>query len=247
MPNLVNLYNFFQLFYYSCQQSIYFFISLQYSNLFFIKMINIVILGIFTSLTPCFFSLLPIMMSYISISYTSKSQIKSNTFLFGLISSFFVVICIVYLFNYQAYKLLLNIPFISFFIWILIALNLLQILDTSYLLSLLTFNNKIYLENIFMQNYITGLVFGLSSMSCSASIILTTIFWLSSSNNFIQSCLYLCLYLVGCILPFIVIFYFPLYIRKLDFIVKFWNKVMPISGVFILTSSLFSFLNSTFN
>ncbi len=247
MFNLVNLYNLVQIFYYSCQQSIYMFVSFQSSYFGLLKIIYIAILGIFTSLTPCFFSLLPIITSYITMGYINKTKIKREIFLFGLISSFIIVILTFYIFNYQSYKLLMNIPLISFGFWILISLNLLQILDISYFFSFIKINTNIYMPNIFIENYITGLAFGLSSISCSASIILTTIFWLSSSENIIQSCIYLCIYLVGCIVPFGFIFYFPLYIKRFNILVKFWNQFIPLSGALILTFSIFSLLDRTFS
>jgi len=247
MSNLVNLYNIFQLFYYSFQQSIYSFISFQDDNLFFIKIVYIIILGVFTSFTPCFFSLLPIMISYIGVNYIDSNSVKRNIFFMGLISSFITIIFIIYIFDYQAYKLLTNIPIISLLIWILIALNLLQILNISDLFRIIRLIDHFYIDNIFMENYITGLIFGLSSVSCSASIILTTIFWLSSSHSFIQSLIYLFLYILGCILPFAFIFYFPLYISKFNIVVNFWSKLTPVIGVFILIFSIFSLLNISFS
>lgn len=209
----------------------------------FIPFISVLILftGLLTSFTPCFISLLPLVIAYINTC--NKSNFSKNIFLCGLITSLFFIIFIAdfITINYSYYVNNINI-FLSF-ILILISLNLLQIFNFSYFFTFINIGLPGFsINNKFLKSYLFCCLIGFSTFPCSTSIIMLFIFWLSHSTNFSILLFYWIIYLFGCILPFILVVNLAIdYIQSL-FIVYLWNWIVPISGSIILFFSLFSLL-----
>jgi len=243
---IFQLYTSIQILLYSCQQNIYFILSSFNNYYVLIKFIFLLFLGTLTSLTPCFLSFIPVVFSY--FNSINASFLDKIMMILGLFSSLIILICSIYLFNSQAISLLVSVPILSYLILMIIALNLLQILDFS---SLFFFLNTSSLDTInynstYLKSYTIGFFIGLGSLPCNIGIILTTISWLYNSINLIQSIIFLFIYLIGCILPFFIVF-FLLYLKfERNWFINFWNTLVPFSGASILSFALFLLLEKLF-
>nr|QCI04021.1 Thiol:disulfide interchange protein [Antithamnionella ternifolia] len=243
---ILKIYHSFQIFFYFFQQKIYLLLSLQNNYYIFFKLICIFILGILTSLTPCFLSSIPLVISY--SNSINLNSINKNLIILGSFSSLIGLTCLVYLFNYKSNLVLVNIPILSSLIFIIISLNLLDIWDISRFFFFFDINtlDKVNYNSIYIQSYLLGISLGLASLSCNIAIIFTTISWLYSHMNFIQLLVFLLSYLLGCIFPFVVIFYLPFQFFKINFFIKLWNYFIPLSGAILLSCGCFSLLTQLF-
>nr|YP_009391167.1 thiol:disulfide interchange protein [Dipterocladia arabiensis]ARW59311.1 thiol:disulfide interchange protein [Dipterocladia arabiensis] len=230
---------------YNLQQMVASLLFVKVNLLDYTVMILLVFAGLLTSLTPCFLSILPLSVSYISAN--KNNYLYKNFFILGILTSLFFFLIISNFINYSYIVYLNRIPFLSFLILILISLNLLQILDFSSYLQI--FNNQeidLSYNNRVLHNYMIGLVIGFSTIPCSSPIILLVNFWLHGSTNIFFSIFYFTLYFFGCIIPFLIIFYFVFNILQTYIFIYIWNAIIPLAGFFLLSFSILSFLEKVF-
>ena len=246
MIQVSKIYSYMQIIGYSFQQQIYFLIALKNNYYIGIKLICILMIGVLTSLNPCFLSSIPLLVSYVNLNCMTNWD---KTFvILGLSSSLLMMICSIYLFNYKTSILFINLPIISSCILILIALNLLQILDISrftFTNDFILFNYKNF-RNQYLQSYSIGFVVGLGLIPCNIGVIFTTISWFNDSLHLMQSYIFLFIYLIGCMFPFVLAFYLPFQSLKIKIWVNLWHNMIPLSGAFILSFACFSLLNNLF-
>nr|YP_009399033.1 thiol:disulfide interchange protein [Taenioma perpusillum]ARW68430.1 thiol:disulfide interchange protein [Taenioma perpusillum] len=221
--------------------------SIFLSNIIFSPLILFLFMfaGFLTTINPCFLSLVPLSISYINSSEDKKKY--KNIFVFGLFTSFVIIILLSTIFSYNSFKYLVNIPFISFFILIVLSLNLLQVINFNYFLVKINFDNILLHNDFFyIKNYATGLIIGFSSIPCSSPVILLIHFLLSNYNNILLVIIYLISYFLGCIITLVLFFYLFVDYLQLNFFQSIWSLVTPLAGFCILTSSLFFFLEAVF-
>lgn len=245
MLHTFNLLSRYEFILYNLQQLISSLLFIKINSLNWSIILLLLFAGFLTSLTPCFLSILPLSISYINAE--RNNYLYKNFFIAGIITSVLFFLIISNFINYSYLVYLSRLPFLSFIILILISLNLLQIVDFSYYFQIFN-NQRIYssYSNKFLQNYIIGLIIGFSTIPCSSPIVLLVNFWLHLSNNILFFILYFSLYFCGCIIPFIVIFYFVINIFQTYVLIYIWNIMIPLSGFFILSFSVLFFLEKIF-
>lgn len=249
MLNIYTLYNLlyenYEVCLYQLQHNIYTLLSLQINQFTPIIVLLIFLVGVLTSLTPCFISILPLSISYINTH--KKYSINKTIFLVGLVNSLLLILFLENSISYK-YSIYINsIPLISSFILILISLNLLQIFDFSSLSYFFTYNfEKNFFNNIYWQSYLAGSLLAFNIVPCSTSITFIFIYWLSHCTSLILFILYWLIYILGCIFPFIFIFTTGISYLNYNYFQYIWNTMIPISGSLVLFSSLLSFLEKIY-
>nr|YP_009399639.1 thiol:disulfide interchange protein [Digenea simplex]ARW69458.1 thiol:disulfide interchange protein [Digenea simplex] len=228
---------------YSLYQSLY---SLLFSSSNFTNFFSICLffsLGLITILTPCFISIIPLVLSY--ANYTNQQKFNKILFLCGLLNSFFLMLILSNFFSF--YIFFDKISILSSLFLIVIALNLMQILDFSLLSNFFYQIIPNYLKFGFnASSYIIGSFIGLSSIPCNSSIILFVTFWLTNLNNCISFLLYLSIYLLGCLLPLLFLLNFKMSYSNIRILSSTSSLIFPFSGSFLLIFSLLSLLRLTF-
>uniref|UniRef100_UPI003003749F thiol:disulfide interchange protein n=1 Tax=Anunuuluaehu liula TaxID=3049639 RepID=UPI003003749F len=240
-----NFLYFFEIQVYYLQQIIYNFLSSELHN--FTPYIFMLLLtgGLLTSINPCSISILPLSVSY--IDNKKNNHINKYTFIAGLISSLIIIFSLSILLNNYYYKLILNIPIFSSIIIIIIGLNFLKIFNLNFFtINILQFHPFNFNIDSNFSNFIIGLMFGLSSCSCSTPILATLLFWLSNTHNILSGIIYILCYMLGYIIPLFILIEITINYTKIKIISQIWNYLMPVSGSFILGIGLFSLLNHIF-
>nr|UAD85706.1 thiol:disulfide interchange protein [Gracilaria ferox] len=229
---------------YIIEQNLYNILRLQINSAHPIIFILLMISGLLTSLNPCLLSVIPISLSYI---YAKKLTKNAQTiFIFGILSSTIFNIIIFQAFHKKYEYLLHAFPLLSYIITIIISFNLLQIIEFKN-----SFNYKYNLYDKlslipFLYNYITGLIVGISSSSCTAPIILIILFWISSCKFWLLEIVYTTIYLLSYMLPVYLIINQNLHYNPTNRWPIVWNNITFLSGCTMLGYSVFSLLNIIF-
>nr|YP_009396737.1 thiol:disulfide interchange protein [Ophidocladus simpliciusculus]ARW65923.1 thiol:disulfide interchange protein [Ophidocladus simpliciusculus] len=240
---MYNLLDKYEVFLYFFQQYLYKFLFISDTFYIFFSPFILLMLGFTTVLTPCFLSILPLIVSYAN-SQVNK-PIKKSLFIFGLVNSYIIIIILSNFFDF--YLLLSKLPTIAFVIIFLVSLNLMQVINFSFFYTTL-FKNIFVSKNysIYFYSYFMGIFISFSSLPCNTSIIFLVILWLKSLNNFFIFLLYLLVYLFGCIMPLYIVLYLKSNYKDFDILVKIWNLIFPLSGSFLFIFSLLSLLKIIF-
>nr|YP_009392408.1 thiol:disulfide interchange protein [Caloglossa monosticha]ARW60970.1 thiol:disulfide interchange protein [Caloglossa monosticha] len=231
---------YFEIFVYNLQHKIAF-LLVEKVNSFQLNIFLVFFLaGIVTILNPCFISIIPLSISYIS-SYREK--IYKVTFVLGLVTSIFVVISITNFFSYNYFLYFTGIPLLSLIILIILSLNLLQIFNFPYYLKIFNINTSwIFSKSIIAQCYFIGFVVGFTTVPCSSPIFTIIHFWLYSSYKIFFLVIYLIAYFLGCVLPLLLIFYIFINYFQVYAIAAISNIITPLMGFLTLFFSLFFLL-----
>nr|QCI09039.1 Thiol:disulfide interchange protein [Inkyuleea mariana] len=245
MISIVSCYTIVEMKLFYFQQQISYLLSLQiniFTPLVFILLFSA---GILTSVNPCFISIIPLSLSY--ISSTNTANFDKNFFISGLINSFVILILITNFISSKYVLFKIAIPILSSLLMILVALNLLQILNFTYFfIHLNNTNIKLIFKGPRFKSYIIGSIIGFSVLPCSTTIMIIISFWLSHSIYIIYGLIYLLIYILGCIIPIFILLNLRLLNLNLDFISQLWNIIISISGSIILGLGLFSLLEKIF-
>lgn len=199
--------------------------------------------GSLTSFNPCFISIAPLIISYISSQ--KNSYLNLTLFSVGLILSFLLSIILIYFVDYQYQSILKSLPLISSSITIFLGLYLLQIVSFHILPT--NFHNIFFKRHNQINFFIMGTVIGFSSTPCSTPILTTVLFWISFTSNFSLGLIYLLFYTIGLILPIIAFLNLITQYQNFTIFNKLWNKSIVLSGSIILSNGIFSLLNQVFS
>nr|YP_009732223.1 thiol:disulfide interchange protein [Gracilaria spinulosa]QHS70705.1 thiol:disulfide interchange protein [Gracilaria spinulosa] len=229
---------------YIIEQSLYNILTSQINNAHPIIFILLVISGLLTSLNPCLLSIVPTSLSYI---YTKKlTNSRQTMFIFGILSSTIFNIIIFQAFHKQYEYLLHTFPILSYITTIIISLNLLSIIEFNNSFS---YDNNLYNKLSFiplLYNYTIGLIIGISSSSCTAPILLMTLFWISSCKSWLLEIIYTTIYLLSYILPVYLIINQNSNNNPINRWPFVWNQITFLSGCTMLGYSIFSLLHVIF-
>nr|QCI04221.1 Thiol:disulfide interchange protein [Anotrichium furcellatum] len=234
------------MFFYILQQKLYISLISGISEFRLSILILFFAMGIITSLTPCFISVVPI--SFAFINSDRKNAMHKNNFIIGLCISLFIFLFVVNIFNYKYINYISNVPIISLFFMVFVALSFLQIID----LSIFTNKLSIFLSNIKhpkednISTYISGVLVGISTLPCTSPIIYIIAFWISHSISIFFSLTYLITYMLGYIASILLIFNVTFNYSRIYLILSASNFIGPLSGFCILTFSLFKILEKLF-
>nr|ARW68224.1 thiol:disulfide interchange protein [Chondria sp. (in: red algae)] len=236
-----DLFEHYQILTYFLYQNIYQFLFFNYHSINLLFFVLLIILGFITILTPCFISMLPLLFTYI---YSNQDH-KFNRYLFivGVMTS---VSFLLFLSNFvNLYSFYNSLPLLSSLFLILISLNLMQVVNftfiSSFIYSYIQFINN---PNLNLQSYLVGLITGVSSIPCNTSIILLMVFLLKRLDNL--SYLYVFIYIIGCLLPLLLITSIKIDYKRFNLISTFWDSFFPLSGSFLLFFSFLILLKSAF-
>lgn len=234
----------YEVYFYQLKQFTYHELTLSISNFNLSSILIFFFLGIITSLTPCFISMIPLSIVYLNVSENQK--VKKNIFIIGLSSSTLLTLILISLLNYKYINYINHLPILPSFLLCLLALNLLNIIDLSFLSRIfdnfIANNNVIYNHNLYY--YVSGLMIGLSSLPCSSSFVWIISFWLSNSINVLWSLVYLFFYSFGYLFSMFVIFRITFNYTKIFLLSTIWETFVPLGGCIILTISFFNILEN---
>lgn len=197
--------------------------------------------GILTSMNPCMISVLPLTISY--MNYQRNNYYRTSFFILGITNSFIIII----IFTSLLQKISVSIPTISSIYMIIIGLSLLNIIAINFVPLKTNSIDSFPLQNI-IKDYIIGLLIGLNSCSCSTPIAATVTFWISKSSFASLSVIYFFCYLLGYILPLIIIANQSInYInQKLKNTQSNWLTIVPFSGSIMIGLGTLSLLQNIF-
>lgn len=233
----------YQVFLYLFYQTIYRFLRISSGDINFALFPLLVSMGILTVLTPCFISMFPILFTY--INSTTHKTVNILIFIFGIMNSILITFLISSSIN--LYSFFYHLPLISSLILIVVALNLMKIVEFS-LISKIFYSRLDWIIhfNINLQSYFMGLVIGLGSTPCNTSIIVLLVFLLKHTNNTLYLSFYLFTYLFGCFLILLVILNLKIDKYYFTSLILLWNSFIPLSGSLLFICSLLLLLRKSF-
>lgn len=240
---MFSVFDSYQFSLFAAQQQLYSFLSLSINSSKISLVFVMFFLGILTTFTPCFLSIFPLVLAYLN---ARQNHLINRNFLFlGLVSSSVLIMFLTHFVSY--YTFLKKIPIFSSFVLLLVSLNFLGILDFSFITNLL-YRQKYMLNrsSIYIENYLTGFLFGISFVPCNTSIIFLVTFGLTNSMTFLNFIFYLIFYTLGYFVVLIVLSSIKSSNISIMMISKFWNILLPISGSFLFINSLSSLLKNVF-
>nr|YP_010197904.1 thiol:disulfide interchange protein [Gracilaria multipartita]UAD86320.1 thiol:disulfide interchange protein [Gracilaria multipartita] len=229
---------------YIIEQNLYNILTSQINSPHPIVFILLIISGLLTSLNPCLLSIIPTSWSYIYAKKLTNNNQK--IFIFGILSSTIFNIVIFQAFHKQYEYLLHTFPLLSYITTIIISFNLLKIIEFNNSFS---YNNNLYDKLSFiplLYNYTTGLIIGIGSSSCTAPILLITLFWIFSCKSWLLKIIYTTIYLFSYMLPVYTIINQTLNYNPINRWPLVWNHITFLSGCTMLGYSIFSLLNIIF-
>lgn len=201
------------------------------------------LLGVSTIFTPCFISILPMSFSY--MSSRNNSLLSILVFIFGISTS--LLFLLVFANTLGFYVVLSRLPLLFNILLLLISLDLMKIFSFfnffSFVSSSGTFNMN---KSLILQNYVSGLFIGFSSLPCNTSIFFIITFLINNTRSSLY--LYVFVYFLGFTVPllFILSLKLPSISPNYYFISSLSNSTSYISGSFLLILSLFSIMCNVF-
>ncbi|KAI0556393.1 Thiol:disulfide interchange protein DsbD (chloroplast) [Gracilaria domingensis] len=241
ISNIINTINYKT---YIIEQNLYAVLASQINSIHPITFILLIISGLLTSLNPCLLSIIPTSLSYIYANKLNNNNKKM--FISGIISSTILSIIIFQGLHKQYEYLLHTFPLLSYIATIIVSFKLLQIIEFNNSFS---YNNNTYNKLLFiplLYHYITGLVIGISSSSCTVPILLIILFWISSCKSWLLGILYTITYLFSYILPIYLIINQNLNYNQINRWPLIWNNITFLSGCTMLGYSIFALLHIIF-
>nr|YP_009395514.1 thiol:disulfide interchange protein [Vertebrata isogona]ARW64531.1 thiol:disulfide interchange protein [Vertebrata isogona] len=231
--------NYYTIFYY-CQYYLYKLILFSNNSSTLLLILIFFIFGFITVFTPCFISMIPLVLSYVSIQ--GNSLINIAIFSLGLSTSSFIFILSTNIIGF--YTILSKFTLFSYLFTIVLSLNLLNIINFSNIYTFFKIpKNVTFYQNTFLNTYFIGLIMGLSALPCNTSIFFIMSFLVNNIHNTLTLITYFFIYIIGFIAPILLIFSFKLYFTGLNIFSGFWNLVSSCAGSFLFIFSLFSLLN----
>lgn len=233
----------YSLFMYSLQQ--YFIRNFMLTHTYYRPVLYLVFtcLGFITVLTPCFFSMLPII--FLSISVRNNSDSRLFYCVLGLVTSFCIFIFITH--SFSSISIFSQLPILSYLILIIFSLDFMKVVNLSSLYySLVSIVNFSYSQTVNMSTYIIGVLIGLSSLPCSTPVILVVDFLLFNNSNVFFVILSILCYFLGFILSLLCILNLKFLYNKFKWFSVFWDSFIPTSGSLLFIITLSSFLKVLF-
>nr|YP_009398830.1 thiol:disulfide interchange protein [Cliftonaea pectinata]ARW68045.1 thiol:disulfide interchange protein [Cliftonaea pectinata] len=243
LKSFYNLYSYisfnsYELLLYSLQQRLYNIFYIPSNTLSFLILLAVFVSGVITSLSPCFLSVFPLI-----VSYTNSKNVDKYIFILGFVNSFLVLLFFNHLINYSS--LISKIPLISFVLLVLISLNLLQILDLTYIFNLV-YDKVLMLYGSRLESYLSGLFIGFTLVPCNNSIVFLVTFFVVNKMSLFSSIIYLIFYLFGFLLPLIILFNINVNYGNFYNISWILDLIFPLGGTFLFSFSLLSILKILF-
>ena len=220
-------------------------VQTQLIHLSWVSLAIIFVAGLFTSLTPCMLSMLPITIGYIG-GYEAKSRIEataqSTWFSLGLATTLAGLGIVASLLGKVYGQVGIGLPIIVSIIAILMGLNLLEALP----LPMPSFDSMGWISQDLpkgVRSYLLGLTFGLVASPCSTPVLATLLAWVSTTGDLILGGVLLLFYAMGYVAPLILAGTFIANIKKFLEIRKWSSWITPTSGILLVGFGVFSLLS----
>nr|YP_009397777.1 thiol:disulfide interchange protein [Sonderella linearis]ARW66963.1 thiol:disulfide interchange protein [Sonderella linearis] len=237
---LYSFIDFYEILIYSLQQYLYKFVYINFESFSLITPILLFFCGFFTSITPCFISIIPLI-----IAYMNNQVINKNLFILGFMTSFILMLFLTNLINY--FFIVKSISIISLFILLFISLNLLQIINFSFFSNFFYKRVKYLIQyNLIFDSYLTGFLIGFSIIPCNTSIAFIITFGLVNKFNILICINYFIFYLLGCLCLMFFILNFQWKFKYTNSLLSRIDAVFPFTASFVFIFSLMSLLRKIF-
>nr|UEQ11991.1 cytochrome c biogenesis protein transmembrane region [Kumanoa mahlacensis] len=194
--------------------------------------------GILNSLSPCMFSSIPLIISYLP---TQKNNIYINfSFLFGIITSILTIGISIILIKVHSIDKLNNIKLLSSVLYFIIGLNILEILSLDlpvHLIGKIQPTDKKHL----IFTYIFGISIGFNISSCNTPILTSLVLWITHTKNILLGISFLGIYTLGYLSPILLYIISIRYFEKVQVPKLIWESIFPFTGGLLIIISVFSF------
>ncbi len=220
-------------------------VSSQLTHLSWVSIGAIFAAGLFTSLTPCMLSMLPITIGYIG-GYEAKSRLQaaaqSTWFSLGLATTLAGLGIFAGLVGQVYGQVGIGLPIIVSIVAILMGLNLLEALP----LQMPSFGGTEWISPnlpVGVRSYLLGLTFGLVASPCSTPVLATLLAWVAKTQDIVLGGVLLLAYTVGYVAPLILAGTFTASIKKFLELRRWSGWITPVSGVLLVGFGVFSLLS----
>ena len=201
--------------------------------------------GLFTSLTPCMLSMLPITIGYIG-GYEADNRLEaaaqSAWFACGLATTLAALGILAASVGKVYGQIGTGLPILVSLVAILMGLNLLEILP----LQLPNLGGTDWIKEDFpkaVRSYLLGLTFGLVASPCSTPVLASLLAWIASQENILLGGVLLISYTVGYVAPLILAGTFTASIKKILELRRWSSWISPASGAILVAFGIFSLLS----
>ena len=201
--------------------------------------------GLFTSLTPCMLSMLPITIGYIG-GYEADNRLEaaaqSAWFACGLATTLAALGILAASVGKVYGQIGIGLPILVSLVAILMGLNLLEILP----LQLPNLGGTDWIKEDFpkaVRSYLLGLTFGLVASPCSTPVLASLLAWIASQENILLGGVLLISYTVGYVAPLILAGTFTASIKKILELRRWSSWISPASGAILVAFGIFSLLS----
>nr|YP_009312794.1 Thiol:disulfi de interchange protein [Helminthora furcellata]SCW21048.1 Thiol:disulfi de interchange protein [Helminthora furcellata]SCW23908.1 Thiol:disulfi de interchange protein [Helminthora furcellata] len=187
---------------YSIQQFVNILLINQITQISFFSFISAFVGGIFTSISPCVLSSIPIAALYINRK-TNKIY-NTSILISGLCSSLLGIGVFSILLKPYASIILEKIPFIWPILITSVGMSLLGITATNPFTGNINNKSTQKHKDSTLNTYLLGLGLGITISPCSTPITITLIAWINTTQNYTIGLSLLLIYTIGYILPLLI-------------------------------------------
>ena len=202
-------------------------------------------IGLISGVNPCIISIAPISLAYLNFHRSKKHYLIS--LLVGIFSVLMLVVLFCSVFGYRYYTFLVSLPFLSAVFAILLGLLVLDILSFRVNDSIIT-NTFLVFFQLNSHSFFLGCFLAISTLPCIIPILIALFVLLSSANNYFLISFYIGVYLLGYMLPLLILFVIVLRFRYLQFVLLslFFSFYKLVSGCFMLSWGILKCLEVIF-
>nr|YP_009313613.1 Thiol:disulfi de interchange protein [Helminthocladia australis]SCW21867.1 Thiol:disulfi de interchange protein [Helminthocladia australis] len=230
---------------YSLQQYINEVFISQINNKSLTSLLTAFIGGIFTSISPCVLSSLPVTTLY--VNNTNNKITSTVTIVAGISTSLLCIGIASTVIKKQYWHIAGTIPWISPILIIIVGMSLLDVIPIGYLGQGVNAgylqNNRI---NSWQKTYFIGLVMGLAMSPCSTPITITLLAWINTTKQYSTGIYLLLTYIIGYITPLIIsIISFDSF-AKIKLLSKYSSSSIYLIGCIIIATGSFSLFKEIF-